>query len=438
MKTSCVAEVVIQSETYAKANENHRFRWFILLSMFLVTALSATMMISPAPLMGVIAKSLSIPLSDASAYLMGLYNLVVALACIGGGIMCDRAGLMPVLLFSAVTLTSSTLALPFLGHSFSSVLLLRLMQACGYGAVLATVSPVAALWFPLKERGLVTGIQAVGLSAGIATGFISAPVLYVAVGSWQAALGWLGVASLVPLVVTILVAVVPKPVLPGSSATISETHHAGANDLNLALRQPVTWFGAIVVLCSMWGLAAFNDLAPNYLAIEYPLGLGLGSLAAGKMMMSLELAAMIGAIITGIVVAKIFKGEVRPVMAVGFVMFAFFSASIMFSAVHSSTWIISLCLVIVGFFRSWVVPNALAFVAMHYPPHITGKIVGMWMGIGIFGTSAGVLCGALALRTTGNYHVSMMIIATMACLGLFISLFLKPPTVFGLGRDSDT
>lgn len=438
MNAKSVVDEVELADVSDTVMEYPRFRWFVLLAMFLMTAGSAAIMISPAPLMGIIAKSLNMPLSDTSAYLMGVYNLVVAMSCICGGIMCDRVGLMPVLLYSSLALTLPTLVLPFLGLSFPGVLAIRLIQASGYGAVLASVSPVAALWFPLKERGLVTGVQGMALSAGIATGFIASPALYEVVGNWQKGMAWLGVACLVPAVVTILVALAPKPAIPSSPGVEYEASHVGAGDLKLAFRQPATWIGIIVVLCLMWVLSAFNDLAPNYLAIDNPLGLGLGPLVAGKMMMSLELASMIGAVLTGFVVTKIFKGHVRPVMVIGFMMFAFFSASIMFPAVHASARVVSLCLVIVGFFRAWVVPNALAFAVMHYPPHITGKIVGIWMGLGVFGTSAGVICGSIALRTTGNYQMSMVIILVMSFIGLVASLFLKPPSVFGLDQEIDS
>jgi len=135
-----------------------RFRWLVLLAMFLVTAASDIIMISPAPLMGVIAKSLGMTVGDTTVNLMGLFNLVVAISCIIGGITCDRAGLMPVLLFSSLSLALPTIALPILGQSFEGVLVIRLFQAVGCGTILATVSPVATLWLPVHDRGIVTGI----------------------------------------------------------------------------------------------------------------------------------------------------------------------------------------------------------------------------------------------------------------------------------------
>jgi MFS family permease len=156
------------------------------------------------------------------------------------------------------------------------------------------------------------------------------------------------------------------------------------------------------------------------------------------MMMSLEIASMIGAIATGFVMERVFKGNVRPVIAIGYLMFALFTASIMFPLIQTNTQFLTFSLIIAGFFRAWVVPNAMAFVAMHYPPHITGKIVGMWMGLGIFGSSAGVICGSYALRATGNYHLSIVIVSVMALVGLVGTLFLKPPEVFGLYAETDS
>jgi MFS family permease len=213
--------------------------------------------------------------------------------------------------------------------------------------------------------------------------------------------------------------------------------HEGANNLKLAFKQPVTWIGVFVVFCLMWVLNAFNDLTPAFLAIEPPLGVGYGPMMAGKMMMVLEIAFMAGAVTTGFVMERMFKGEVRPVIAFGFFMFAIASVSIIFPTVHSNIVNLSFCLVVAGFFQAWVVPNAMAFISMHYPPHINGKLVGMWMGLGIFGGTAGVICGSIALRVTGNYHLSIIIVSIVALIGLVASLFLKPPAVFALGEKGD-
>ena len=408
-----------------------RFRWLVLLSMFLVTAISDVTMISPAPLMGVIAKSLNLPLGDATGYFMGVFNLAVAISCVVSGIVCDRWGFMPVLIFCSLALTLPTIALPYFGYNFEGVMSIRIIQAIGCGAVLATVSPVAALWFPRKDRGIVTGMQQMAVSFGIATGFVAAPALYGTTGNWQTAMAWQGIGCLPAVVVTLAVALAPKPPVPGSEGDVYEKSHTGSEVVKAATKQPATWIGVCISFCLMWVLNAYNDLTPAYLAIEPPLGLGFGPLTAGKMMMTLEFAAMAGSVATAFVMIRIFKGKVRPVIVIGFLMFAIFTISIRFPIIHSTAATIIICLIFAGFFRSWVMPNALAFVAMHYPPHITGKIVGMWIGMGIFGSSAGVICGALALRSTGNYHLSFIIVSTISILGLIFTIFLKPPKFFG-------
>ena len=76
--------------------------------------------------------------------------------------------------------------------------------------------------------------------------------------------------------------------------------------------------------------------------------------------------------------------------------------------------------------------NVIAFASKHYPAHIAGKLVGMWMGIGLFGGLAGILAGATALHNTGNYHVSIIIVCIIAIIGLIFAQFLKPPRAFCL------
>lgn len=61
----------------------------------------------------------------------------------------------------------------------------------------------------------------------------------------------------------------------------------------------------------------------------------------------------------------------------------------------------------------------------------------MWVGLCVFGSTAGGICGSIALRVTGNYHLSIIIVSIVAIIGLVASLFLKPPTVFALGEKGD-
>jgi hypothetical protein len=54
-------------------------------------------------------------------------------------------------------------------------------------------------------------------------------------------------------------------------------------------------------------------------------------------------------------------------------------------------------------------------------------MVGLWMGIGLFGGSVGVIAGSVALHHTGNYLASIFLVGGVAFAGLLVSFFLRPP-----------
>ena len=127
---------------------------------------------------------------------------------------------------------------------------------------------------------------------------------------------------------------------------------------------------------------------------------------------------------------------------IGYILFAIFAVSIMWPVVYGNMGVLVPCLFIAGFFEAWVVPNVFAFISLHYPAHIAGKLSGTWFGIGLFGGTVGVILGAAALHGTGNYHASILIVGLVAVIGFVLTIFLKPPKVFaatleaGVGRQN--
>ncbi|MBP1732990.1 MAG: hypothetical protein H6Q55_3419, partial [Deltaproteobacteria bacterium] len=55
-----------------------RYRWFVLLTLCVVTVATSVIMISPAPLIGIIAKQLKLDLGVTTGALMGGFNLALA------------------------------------------------------------------------------------------------------------------------------------------------------------------------------------------------------------------------------------------------------------------------------------------------------------------------------------------------------------------------
>jgi MFS family permease len=177
-------------------------------------------------------------------------------------------------------------------------------------------------------------------------------------------------------------------------------------------------------------MAAFLDLTPGYFAIDPPTGVGYGRMAAGKLMVIVQIAFIFGSVATGFVLEKVFKGVVRPVITIGYIVFAVFAVSILWPAVYKNMSVLPICLAVAGFFQAWVVPNIFAFISKHYPVHIAGKLQGSWFGIGQFGGALGVAVGATALHKTGNYRMSIVIVSVVSVIGVILAQFLKQPKVF--------
>jgi len=403
------------------------YRWYVLVVLCVLTAASTVVMIAPAPLMGLIAKSLRIEPGVATGALMATFQLALALSCIAGGFLCDKYGLKATFLVSSVLFTVPTLALPLVGDSLPGVVLMRVIQALGAGPIAATVAAVAALWFPLSQRAIVAGLQGAMFTLGVAIGLLSTPAALSISANWQSAIAWQSVGGFISLVLAAVFAFGPKPPVQAEGRSPG----AGADgDFKLALKQRATWIGLLLMSTVTWIFQGFNDLTPGYFALEKPVGLGYGPMTAGKLMSLVQIAFIVGSISTGFILEKVFRGRVRPVITMGYALFAVFAFSIIFPAVWGSMSVLPVCLAIAGFFIGLVGANVIAFASKKYPAHIAGKLVGMWLGVGLFGGLAGILAGATALHKTGNYHASIIIVCVIAVIGLGLAFFLKPPMVF--------
>jgi len=410
--------------------EYTRFRWFVLLTMCIATMATAVALISPAPLMGPIAKAMGISLGEATGATMGAFTFCVALSCIVGGALVDRVGVPRVFIGSLLLVIVGELLTPVVGHTLGALTFLRAIEGAGTGPVMAAVTTIAAQWFPAHERPIVTGVQGMSMGLGIAIGFVVAPALFQSSGDWAITMAWLSVFCFIGLALTLIVAFGPKAPVVHDTLAVCDPEIVAGSDFKVALQQPVTWVGVLCVFLLSWVSQAFNDLTPAFIAVEPPVGIGLGPMTAGKMMMFYQIAFMAGAVMGGVISEKIFGGRAKPVVIMGFLLSAVFCLSIKLPFVFSNEGTLQFCLIIAGFFMSFVNPQVMAFISKNYPEHITGKVGGMTMGIGIFGGTAGVIAGSVALHATDLYQMSINIVGVIAVIGLIVALWLNPPKAF--------
>ena len=405
-----------------------RFRWFVLLALCIVTAGSAMVMISPAPLIGVIAKSTGLSLGEVAGITMGTFNLFMAISALVGGFLIDRFGVIRVWLVGIVLLFLGAVLVPYVGDSASGMTVLRAMVGCGTGPIMASAVSLAAQWFPMSERGIVTGVQGFSVSLGIALGFVVVPGILQSTGSWQAALGWMSVAMIIALIVTLVIVFGPKA--PATSQAMQGSNAGGGVEFKRALLLVATWAGIACAFLNSWEFQAFNDLTPSYLAVEPPVGLGFGPMGAGKFMLMAQIAYMIGSLLSGVIGEKVFGGRAKPMVMMGALVSALCCFALKFSGVYANDSVLLLALIVFGFFASVVNPQVNAFIAKNYPEHITGKVAGLTMALCGFGATIGVAAGALALHATGFYQMSITIVTLVGIIGCIAGVALNPPKIF--------
>src|ERR1700730_3615687 len=110
-----------------------RFRWLVLLTILLSSVCAGMTVISFAPLVGVISKDLGIDLGTASFGFLGITTFVAAAGIVLSGFVIDRLAIYPTLIGSQLVFILSYASMPFFGHSYGNVFLIRVIQGLCIG-----------------------------------------------------------------------------------------------------------------------------------------------------------------------------------------------------------------------------------------------------------------------------------------------------------------
>jgi MFS family permease len=406
-----------------------KFRWFVMVTMIVGVLAQGVIMIAPAPLIGEVAKYLGAELGLITFTVMGLWTVTVCIGGVIGGAIVDKIGIIKVYLVCGGLLILSAVFIPLVGPNLPVIIVLRLIGGLGTGPILTTISRLAAEWFPLKERGLITGVQGMSTALGIFVGFGASPTVFAATQSWPLTMAWMAIPAIVFLGLTILMIFGPKA--PELIVEEQEDPQAADNDFKLALKEPNIYLCVVYVFFFNWLIQGINDLTPGYFAISPPVGVGWGPMVAGQLMMTFQGVFMVGALVSGWLHDKVYKGNTRLQVMLAFILTGIYFF-VKFSGVtgHGPNPLLLMVMIITAFFMGQGIATIMAFIAKHYPEHITGKVGGMAMGLGLIGGVVGVGFGSTALTKTHTYQVSILIVTIVAIIGFFVAMALKKPKAF--------
>jgi MFS family permease len=382
-------------------------------------------MVAYAPILGEIAQGLRVEMGAATNLMTG-FVFAAAVIMIWGGVICDRYGLTAALVLGLLCASVPPTLAPWMGESYAVALVSRLVQGASAGFLIATIGPVLAMWFPLKEQGIASGVIVGCISLGSAIGFLLSPVVFEAVASWQKTVAILSIPGWIGILLALLFT--RKPPNPEVIATLSEAVKSPTGEeitFGRAFTVPILWMCCFMAFSQGLGFYCLYSLVPPYLASPAPMGIGLGPVTAGKFAFVLSFAGILSPLLGGIFLDKIGKKNSRLAPWITFSIVGLFTYSILTSLVYNSNILLAICLLLAGLGTQFMSPTIVGLIANTFPPTIAGRMMGFYSGFGTFGGPVGLFLAGMAITKTGNFKLALSITPMACALGFILTFFLK-------------
>jgi MFS family permease len=383
-------------------------------------------LLSPATIIGEISKTIGTDLGEASALTMFAGTVFIIISAFFSGKLIDRVGVYIIMVSGSLLFTAGTILVHFIGDSYTGLFVVRLLQGCGVGPVMAGLPLVVTQWSERNERGIIFGIQGVILSVGAATAMYYVPFVFRRTGSWQAAMFWVVIFCFLALLLSLIIYFGPKPYVKPSgpqSDKVEDTYR----DIKDVYLWPVTW---AVLSCSFWFawvIRIFYDLIPSFLTSDKPIGAGIGLAQAGFLMSSMHIITIAGSLSSGIILETVFKGRPKKLIMITFIVSALSWYLMKLQYLSSNILILSVLILLSGFALSFTVPMLMTFVTKNYPEQVMGKVGGVITMFTHFGTLIGLASASYSLHARGTYSMTLALISAAGLLGFFSAFFLIEP-----------
>lgn len=401
------------------------YRWFVLVSLVVITTAGAMTMIAPAPLVGEISKDLGVNLGAAVAMTMMVVMLTTSIVAFLSGFVIDRVGFAAVWIAGCALQIIGALAIGPLSHSSTGLIVGRILMGMGMGPINAVIATVCAQWFKPAERGYVASAQGVSMWLGISIGLLWTPGWFATFGNWHSALMMSAIPPAIGLILATVILFGPKPPVRVSAVTV-EDHAANKIDMKRSLATVAIWVLFVMAFFEAWFQQAYNDMAPGFYAVDPPAGLGLGPVGAGQALTWAGYASIIGTIIAPFVVDRLFKGNPKWPLAIACVLSAGFTMGMHVITKDSGILLILLpCAMLL--FSSIVNPTIYGYIANHFPSGVSGRLGGTATSLAGFGSFVGLAVGSTALAITGGYAVSMNVLAVVILIAGLAAIAIREP-----------
>jgi MFS family permease len=390
-----------------------KYRWLILIAAALTYVNAQVINLSIAPILPYIAKDLGIDLGVATNFMAAfLFSGCVIMFTIGGAFG-DRFGILPTLLLGLLLAVVPATLMPLIGHSYISVFFARLIQGLSPGFIFPIMGAIIAIWFPMKEKGLATGLMSAAVAIGSAAGTLGGPAVF-----GISIIGW------VDVIFILLLIMLPKPKIPVKTEPVASK--IGKSRYLSSLLAPITLIAIIVNFMASWNMHCLYSMTPTFLSADIPVGAGYGAMVSGQLMINVTvISGIFGPMVCGFFVDRIFKGNTKQVFVMGFILACVFMFAIKTPLFYGSKSLLSICLVLAGFGIQFIMPAVYIFIAKSYNHQIVAKMTGLIMGIGTLGGVFGLYISGVTLDLSGNYSIAFTLISLAALTGLIFTFILS-------------
>ena len=397
-----------------------RYRWVILLVNFLFLTFAYA---------GLSAWSIAVPQLAKTFSLTQTQTQLGACALMAGyavgsyveALLAARIGAKKTGLLAAALLLAPQFSIPHV-ESYSLIVFLRFIQ--GWGIVWFVTVAMTTAWFPLKERGLASGVIGGGIPAGIGIGgILSAWLLERAGNNWQQAFTQFGCLVLAVVVVWVILARDAPAGLYARAKEEAGEKEPGArvNPFTLA----AGWLIALALFVNAFQLVGFTSILPNYMY-----GLAYDASQAGTAVLLCGLVGVLSTPLGGIISDSLAAKGMSPIKARAYVMaipgfLVTAAATVAFPHIAQNGYgPLLFMVVLVG----WGVPLTNASIGalpmdMLKDPNVAGKLFGMTILIGLMGAVAAPFAAASVSESAG-WTAAFTLLGAAAFAGVILGLII--------------
>jgi sugar phosphate permease len=163
------------------------------------------------------------------------------------------------------------------------------------------------------------------------------------------------------------------------------------------------------------------------LAADPPIGIGYGSITAGRLMSLVPFASVIAALLGGLMLDKVFGGKNRTLIILGSITYVVAFLGIKIPSVYGNTSVLVVFLLLAGIGTPIPAPTLVGYVAKSFPTTLAATVQGLWQFCGVIIGTLAVMLGSLLLKTTGSNSLFLTIQVAVSVITVVCSLLLKAP-----------